>query len=103
MGQAPRLSFFSDDHRDDLQIDEFWTLFSRSNLLLDPWRTPVSNRLILIAACVLSLGITIAIFWSPINTAIAQINGSIFGDEPDLPNFAKFKIDKEDFMTRRAN
>lgn len=32
----------------------------------------------------------------------AGLDLSLFGGEPDLPDFAKHKINKEEFMTRRA-
>jgi len=46
-------------------------------------------------------GIVFGLYLNP--DAAASIKKQIFGDdEPDLPDFAKYKIDKEDFMRRRA-
>ncbi len=45
-------------------------------------------------------GIAIGLYFIP--GVAAGVQSALFGDEPDLPDFAKYKIDKSDFMTRRG-
>lgn len=60
------------------------------------------KRLFVIGISLLLVGgIVFGLYLNP--DAAASIKKQIFGDdEPDLPDFAKYKIDKEDFMRRRA-
>ena len=45
-------------------------------------------------------GIVFGLYLNP--DVAASIKKQIFGDEPDMPDFAKYKVNKEEFMTRRA-
>lgn len=54
----------------------------------------------LAAAAFLIVGVIAGLYFIPgVSATITEFFG---GDEPDLPDFARYKVNKEEFMTRRA-